>query len=99
MTQPHQVTQTRQVNEPHPLGQVERGHQSEATAPEAADWLQHPDQPTKPTQAQLWADEIARGEVYAVDPNAPTCPNCGNFMLRSGSCHTCPDCGTSNGCA
>jgi hypothetical protein len=27
-----------------------------------------------------------------------TCPECGNMMLRTGSCYTCPNCGATPGC-
>jgi ribonucleoside-diphosphate reductase alpha chain len=33
------------------------------------------------------------------DPNAPMCMQCGVTMLRSGSCHACPNCGNTSGCS
>lgn len=38
-------------------------------------------------------------QPYHVETDAPTCPNCGTLMQRSGSCHTCPECGQTSGCA
>ncbi len=31
--------------------------------------------------------------------DAPMCMQCGVTMVRAGSCHVCPDCGTSSGCS
>ncbi|NNE97044.1 MAG: vitamin B12-dependent ribonucleotide reductase [Acidimicrobiales bacterium] len=33
------------------------------------------------------------------DPNGPLCMQCGVTMVRSGSCHACPSCGTTSGCS
>jgi hypothetical protein len=30
--------------------------------------------------------------------DAPCCADCGSLMLRTGSCHTCPNCGANDGC-
>lgn len=88
------------MHTPHPLGQTDRTERDTTPAPDAANWLDHPTPNTKRiTMTDLLEAELADGHEYFVDPNAPTCPNCGNLMLRSGTCHTCPDCGTSNGCA
>jgi ribonucleoside-diphosphate reductase alpha chain len=38
-------------------------------------------------------------EVHSVNHNAPMCMQCGIAMLRTGSCHACPSCGSSSGCA
>lgn len=34
------------------------------------------------------------------NPNldGPPCSNCGTIMVRAGSCHACPECGTTSGC-
>lgn len=32
-------------------------------------------------------------------PDAPMCMQCGVQMVRSGSCHACPSCGTTSGCS
>jgi ribonucleoside-diphosphate reductase alpha chain len=39
----------------------------------------------------------ARGIVRPVD--APMCMQCGIHMVRAGSCHACPSCGTTSGCS
>lgn len=92
---------------PHPLAESDRPTKDDATAPEAAAFIANPSAPQgKPTPEQLWLaedaqwfGEIERGEVFTADTDAPLCTNCGNLTLRSGSCHTCPTCGTSSGCA
>jgi hypothetical protein len=32
------------------------------------------------------------------ETDAPTCPTCGCFMRRTGTCHTCDQCGYNKGC-
>ena len=32
-------------------------------------------------------------------PDAPMCMQCGVTMIRSGSCHACPSCGSTSGCS
>jgi ribonucleoside-diphosphate reductase alpha chain len=32
------------------------------------------------------------------DPDAPHCMQCGVKMMRAGTCHACPSCGTTYGC-
>jgi ribonucleoside-diphosphate reductase alpha chain len=39
----------------------------------------------------------AAGEVRAHD--APMCMQCGIAMVRAGSCHACPSCGSTSGCS
>jgi ribonucleoside-diphosphate reductase alpha chain len=39
----------------------------------------------------------ARGVVRQSD--APICMQCGVQMIRSGSCHACPSCGSTSGCS
>jgi len=39
----------------------------------------------------------ARGAVRPVD--APMCMQCGVHMVRAGSCHACPSCGSTSGCS
>ena len=34
-----------------------------------------------------------------LDAHAPVCFDCGVLMVRAGSCHACPDCGTTSGCS
>ncbi len=33
------------------------------------------------------------------ESEAEICPVCGNVMIRTGTCYTCPNCGTTSGCA
>jgi ribonucleoside-diphosphate reductase alpha chain len=39
----------------------------------------------------------ARGVVRTSD--APLCMQCGDQMIRAGSCHACPSCGNTSGCS
>ena len=34
-----------------------------------------------------------------LDSHAPVCYDCGVLMIRAGSCHACPDCGSTSGCS
>ena len=34
-----------------------------------------------------------------LDAHAPVCFDCGVLMVRAGSCHACPDCGSTSGCS
>ena len=34
-----------------------------------------------------------------LDTHAPFCSDCGVLMIRAGSCHACPDCGSTSGCS
>jgi ribonucleoside-diphosphate reductase alpha chain len=38
-------------------------------------------------------------EGIAAEPDAPYCFQCGVQMIRAGSCHACPSCGTTSGCS
>jgi ribonucleoside-diphosphate reductase alpha chain len=37
--------------------------------------------------------------AFQVESDAPPCPECGDIMVRSGSCHKCISCGTTSGCS
>jgi ribonucleoside-diphosphate reductase alpha chain len=52
--------------------------------------------PTTSTTAPT-ATGVAAGEVRA--PDAPLCMQCGIAMIRAGSCHACPSCGSTSGCS
>ena len=41
--------------------------------------------------------QAARPEVRHSD--APYCMQCGVQMMRAGSCHACPSCGSTSGCS
>ncbi len=36
---------------------------------------------------------------FPLDSHAPFCADCGVLMVRAGSCHACPDCGSTSGCS
>jgi ribonucleoside-diphosphate reductase alpha chain len=37
--------------------------------------------------------------VRPINIDAPYCMQCGVQMIRSGSCHACPSCGSTSGCS
>ncbi len=43
---------------------------------------------------------LAASESYAMlnQVDAPSCPECGTIMVRSGACYKCPNCGMNSGC-
>jgi ribonucleoside-diphosphate reductase alpha chain len=41
----------------------------------------------------------ARGIAGAAPIDAPMCMQCGVHMVRAGSCHACPSCGSTSGCS
>jgi ribonucleoside-diphosphate reductase alpha chain len=38
-------------------------------------------------------------QPFPAESDAPYCFQCGVQMIRSGSCHACPSCGTTSGCS
>jgi len=65
-----------------------------------------PDPPSVESASQLaaqMATEPANG--FSLQPqgtrasDAPMCMQCGVQMVRAGSCHACPSCGTTSGCS
>jgi len=36
---------------------------------------------------------------YTSQADAPSCPACGNIMVRSGACYQCKECGETSGCS
>jgi ribonucleoside-diphosphate reductase alpha chain len=72
-----------------------------------------PDPKTVPAAGEL-ADQMALGLVErspvdntpaagalrdAIATDAPMCMQCGVRMVRAGSCHACPSCGSTSGCS
>jgi adenosylcobalamin-dependent ribonucleoside-diphosphate reductase len=55
-----------------------------------------PDPPSIPSASTLVAE---LEEVRAEAADAPFCGQCGIKMIRAGSCHACPSCGTTSGCS
>jgi ribonucleoside-diphosphate reductase alpha chain len=37
--------------------------------------------------------------VIVNQADAPSCSDCGSIMIRSGTCHNCPNCGLTSGCS
>ena len=40
-----------------------------------------------------------KGSVFTLQADAPPCSDCGNIMIRSGSCYKCTNCGSTSGCS
>jgi ribonucleoside-diphosphate reductase alpha chain len=63
-----------------------------------------PDPPSIPSASQL-AAQMQAGVAFNPQPegvrhsDAPMCMQCGVQMVRAGSCHACPSCGTTSGCS
>jgi len=45
------------------------------------------------------AETADAARTFATGSDAPTCPECGSFMIRSGTCHRCTECGSTSGCS
>jgi ribonucleoside-diphosphate reductase alpha chain len=60
-----------------------------------------PDPPSHHPAPTPSAEEL-EARMFPDEPmasDAPFCMQCGVRMVRSGSCHVCPDCGTTSGCS
>ncbi len=65
-----------------------------------------PTPPTEPTTAAdldpmavLTTSAPTSTSIRPVNRDAPYCMQCGVQMVRAGSCHACPSCGTTSGCS
>ncbi len=61
-----------------------------------------PDPPSQLAPSQFTAEPVTKQLVRkqpARDSHAPVCFECGVLMVRAGSCHACPDCGSTSGCS
>nr|MDP9006825.1 vitamin B12-dependent ribonucleotide reductase [Actinomycetota bacterium] len=65
-----------------------------------------PTPPTEPTTAAdldpmavLTTSAPTSTSTRPVNRDAPYCMQCGVQMVRAGSCHACPSCGTTSGCS
>jgi ribonucleoside-diphosphate reductase alpha chain len=59
------------------------------------------DPPSVPSASELAAQMAVppRAPQPMKAPDAPMCMQCGVQMIRAGSCHACPSCGTTSGCS
>jgi len=58
------------------------------------------DPPSLPSVVQLSAEMEREAQLRrAQHRDAPMCMQCGVQMQRAGSCHACPNCGTTSGCS
>ncbi|HEX9995376.1 MAG TPA: vitamin B12-dependent ribonucleotide reductase [Acidimicrobiales bacterium] len=51
------------------------------------------------TLLDLVDDRVDVRDATAAPSDAPYCYQCGVQMIRAGSCHACPSCGTTSGCS
>jgi ribonucleoside-diphosphate reductase alpha chain len=61
-----------------------------------------PDPPSIPSASTLLDEAPATAAASARTKtvhDAPFCVTCGVQMVRAGSCHACPSCGTTSGCS
>jgi ribonucleoside-diphosphate reductase alpha chain len=63
--------------------------------PSASELAAQMDQATPASQPASFIDEPAN----ARPSDAPICMQCGVQMVRAGSCHACPSCGSTSGCS
>ena len=59
------------------------------------------DPPSIPAVSELAAQMAMQAEQrpVVVHHDSPLCMQCGVHMVRAGSCHACPSCGTTSGCS
>jgi ribonucleoside-diphosphate reductase alpha chain len=48
---------------------------------------------------QMSALERREKDISQQQADAPSCQECGNIMIRSGSCYKCTECGATSGCS
>jgi ribonucleoside-diphosphate reductase alpha chain len=60
-----------------------------------------PDPKSSPSASELAASMAAESTAPArpARSDAPYCMQCGVQMIRAGSCHACPSCGSTSGCS
>src|SRR5690606_15724165 len=59
-----------------------------------------PDPKSVPSASELASQmQAAPAPTARQAPDAPMCMQCGVQMIRAGSCHACPSCGTTSGCS
>ncbi len=58
-----------------------------------------PDPVSIPSASTLVDDQADVPQPASSAHDAPMCMTCGVQMMRSGSCHACPSCGTTSGCS
>ena len=57
------------------------------------------DPPSIESASTLFEHEPATTTTEIRHSDAPMCMQCGVQMIRAGSCHACPSCGTTSGCS
>jgi ribonucleoside-diphosphate reductase alpha chain len=48
---------------------------------------------------EIFEQGLLNEQLSEYSGDAPTCPTCGQFTIRSGSCYRCLYCGESLGCS
>jgi ribonucleoside-diphosphate reductase alpha chain len=85
------------VMESHTGSEIAADPKSVPTAGDLAQQMQLGMAAPAPSTDYSPADGIARPAVRHSD--APMCMQCGVQMVRAGSCHACPSCGSTSGCS
>jgi ribonucleoside-diphosphate reductase alpha chain len=85
------------VMESHTGSEIAADPKSVPTAGDLAQQMQLGMAAPAPSTDHSPADGIARPAVRHSD--APMCMQCGVQMVRAGSCHACPSCGSTSGCS
>jgi ribonucleoside-diphosphate reductase alpha chain len=85
------------VIESHTGSEIAADPKSVPTAGDLAQQMQLGVAAPAPSTDHSPADGIARPAVRHSD--APMCMQCGVQMVRAGSCHACPSCGSTSGCS
>jgi ribonucleoside-diphosphate reductase alpha chain len=57
------------------------------------------DPPSIPSVEELQRQLQQPTPIRRIADDAPMCMQCGVHMIRAGSCHACPSCGTTSGCS
>jgi ribonucleoside-diphosphate reductase alpha chain len=83
--------------ESHTGSEIAADPKSVPTAGDLAQQMQLGMAAPAPSTDHSPADGIARPAVRHSD--APMCMQCGVQMVRAGSCHACPSCGSTSGCS
>jgi ribonucleoside-diphosphate reductase alpha chain len=77
------------------LGRTDLVHvKPEAKAPKA----ESASQKLPASQAAKPADAVS-AHLKSLSADAPPCPSCGHFTVRSGTCYKCVNCGSTTGCS
>ncbi|MEM4239876.1 MAG: vitamin B12-dependent ribonucleotide reductase [Candidatus Woesearchaeota archaeon] len=81
------------------LGRTDLVHvKPEAKTPKAEPASQKLPAPSAPKPSAPAADAVS-AHLKSMSADAPPCPSCGHFTVRSGTCYKCVNCGSTTGCS